>query len=83
MFSQYKPEVVFHLAAQPLVKYSYEHPLYTYEVNVIGTMNVLEAIRKSDTTKVGIMVTNDKCYENKEWVWGYRENDPMGGYDPI
>ena len=82
VFNQYKPEVVFHLAAQPLVKYSYEHPLYTYEVNVIGTMNVLEAIRKSDTTKVGIMVTSDKCYENKEWVWGYRENDPMGGYDP-
>ena len=57
-------------------------PFIRMKYNVIGTMNVLEAIRKSDTTKVGIMVTSDKCYENKEWVWGYRENDPMGGYDP-
>lgn len=82
VFDQYNPEIVFHLAAQSIVKYSYDHPVYTYEVNVMGTMNVLEAIRKSDTAKVGIMVTSDKCYENKEWVWGYRENDAMGGHDP-
>lgn len=82
VFSQYKPEIVFHLAAQSLVKYSYHHPKYTYEVNVMGTMNVLEAIRLHESVKVGIMVTSDKCYENKEWVWGYRENDPMGGHDP-
>jgi CDP-glucose 4,6-dehydratase len=82
VFEQYHPEVVFHLAAQPLVKFSYAHPFYTYEVNVLGTMNVLEAIRKCDSTKVGIMITSDKCYENKEWVWGYRETDPIGGHDP-
>jgi CDP-glucose 4,6-dehydratase len=82
VFDQYQPEVVFHLAAQPLVKYSYDHPVYTYEVNVLGTMNVLEAIRKCDSTKTGIMITSDKCYENQEWVWGYRENDPIGGHDP-
>lgn len=82
VFHDYKPEIVFHLAAQPLVNYSYDHPHYTYEVNVMGTLNVLEAIRQSDTAKIGIMITSDKCYENKEWVWGYRETDPMGGYDP-
>ncbi|WP_048718766.1 CDP-glucose 4,6-dehydratase [Bacillus sp. 522_BSPC] len=82
VFEQYQPEIVFHLAAQPLVKQSYRDPVYTYEVNVMGTMNVLEAIRKTPSVKAGIMVTSDKCYENKEWVWGYRETDPMGGYDP-
>jgi CDP-glucose 4,6-dehydratase len=82
VFDQHQPEVVFHLAAQPLVKYSYEQPVYTYEVNVLGTLNVLEAIRHCDSTKAGIMITSDKCYENKEWVWGYRENDPIGGQDP-
>lgn len=82
VFDEYKPEIVFHLAAQPLVRYSYDHPAYTYEVNVMGTLNVLEAIRKCETVKAGIIITSDKCYENKEWVWGYRENDPMGGYDP-
>jgi CDP-glucose 4,6-dehydratase len=82
VFDRYEPEVVFHLAAQPLVKYSYDYPVYTYEVNVIGTLNVLEGIRNCDATKVGIMITSDKCYENKEWVWGYRENDPVGGHDP-
>ncbi len=82
VFAQYQPEIVFHLAAQPLVKQSYRDPVYTYEVNVMGTMNVLEAIRKSPSVKAGVMVTSDKCYDNKEWVWGYRENDPMGGYDP-
>ncbi|MFL0266617.1 CDP-glucose 4,6-dehydratase [Candidatus Clostridium radicumherbarum] len=81
-FKSYKPEIVFHLAAQPLVRYSYEHPKYTYEVNVIGTLNILEAIRNTENTKVGIIITSDKCYDNKEWIWGYRENDPLGGYDP-
>lgn len=81
LFKEYKPEIVFHLAAQPLVKYSYEHPKDTYDINVMGTMNILEAIRLHESTKIGIIVTSDKCYENNEWVWGYRENDPMGGHD--
>lgn len=82
VFKKYKPEIVFHLAAQPLVRYSYEHPKYTYEVNVIGSLNLLEAVRNSQYTKAAVIITSDKCYENKEWIWGYRENDPMGGYDP-
>lgn len=82
VFDRYKPQIVFHLAAQPLVRLSYDIPKETYETNVIGTLNVLECIRKSDSVKVGIMVTSDKCYENKEQIWGYRENDPVGGYDP-
>lgn len=82
VFSKYKPEMVFHMAAQSLVNYSYHHPKYTYDVNVMGTLNVLEAVRLHESVKVCIMVTSDKCYENKEWVWGYRENDSMGGHDP-
>jgi len=82
VFKMYKPEFVFHLAAQPLVRYSYIAPKYTYEVNVIGTVNLLEAVRETDSVKVVIVVTSDKCYENKEWIYGYRETDPMGGYDP-
>lgn len=82
VFSKYKPEIVFHLAAQPLVRLSYDIPVETYEVNVMGTINVMEEIRKTDTTKIGILITTDKCYENKEQIWGYRENEPMGGYDP-
>lgn len=82
IFQEYQPEVVFHLAAQPLVRLSYEVPVETYETNVMGTINVLEAIRVTDSVKVGIMITTDKCYENKEQIWGYRENEPMGGYDP-
>ena len=82
IFQEYKPEIVFHLAAQPLVRLSYEIPVETYETNVLGTINILEAIRMKDCVKVGIMITTDKCYENKEQVWGYRENEPMGGYDP-
>ncbi len=82
LFKRHKPEIVFHLAAQPLVKYSYQQPKYTYEVNVIGTLNVLESVRTTDETKVGIMITSDKCYEDKESIWGYRECDPVGGYDP-
>lgn len=82
VFEEYKPEFVFHLAAQPLVRLSYDIPKETYEVNVMGTLNVLECIRKSQSVKVGIMITTDKCYENKEQIWGYRETDAMGGYDP-
>ncbi len=82
VFEKYKPEMVFHLAAQPLVRLSYDIPVETYEVNVMGTINVLECIRRTPETKVGIMITTDKCYENKEQIWGYRENEPMGGYDP-
>lgn len=82
IFSEYKPEIVFHLAAQPLVRLSYDIPVETYQTNVMGTINVLEAIRATDSVKVGVMITTDKCYENKEQIWGYRENEPMGGYDP-
>ena len=82
VFKMYKPEFVFHLAAQPLVRYSYIAPKYTYEVNIMGTINLLEAVRETDSVKVVIVVTSDKCYENKEWIYGYREIDPMGGYDP-
>lgn len=82
VFDKYKPDIVFHLAAQPLVRLSYEQPYDTYEVNVMGTINVLECIRKSPETKVGILVTSDKCYENNEQIWGYKESDPLGGYDP-
>lgn len=82
IFQKYQPEIVFHLAAQPLVRLSYDIPVETYETNVMGTINVMEAIRGTDSVKVGIMITTDKCYENKEQIWGYRENEPMGGYDP-
>jgi CDP-glucose 4,6-dehydratase len=78
----FKPDVVFHMAAQPLVSYSYKKPHETYEINVMGTMSLLEACRKSMNIKAIIIITTDKCYENKEWIWGYRENEPMGGYDP-
>ncbi len=82
IFSEYKPEIVFHLAAQPLVRLSYEQPVETYETNVMGTVNVLEAIRQTDSVKVGVMITTDKCYDNKEQLRGYKEDDPFGGYDP-
>ena len=82
IFQEYQPEIVFHLAAQPLVRLSYEKPVETYETNVLGTINILESIRVTDSVKVGVMITTDKCYENKEQIWGYRENEPMGGYDP-
>lgn len=82
IFKEYEPELVFHLAAQPLVRLSYDIPVETYETNVMGTINVLEAIRVTDSVKVEVMITTDKCYENKEQIWGYRENEPMGGYDP-
>ncbi len=81
-FQTYKPDIVFHLAAQPLVRPSYNNPVETFETNVMGTINVLEACRHTGSVRAVINITSDKCYENKEWVWGYRENDPMGGYDP-
>jgi CDP-glucose 4,6-dehydratase len=80
-FEMYKPEIVFHLAAQPLVRLSYENPIETYETNVIGTLKVFEACKNANVKSI-VNITSDKAYENKEWIWGYRENDPMGGYDP-
>jgi CDP-glucose 4,6-dehydratase len=76
------PEVIFHLAAQPLVRYSYQEPIETYSVNVMGTVNLLQVARETKTLMAVVVITSDKCYENREWVWGYRESDPMGGYDP-
>ena len=81
-FASSQPEVVFHLAAQALVRRSYLDPVGTYEVNVLGTLNVLEAVRQTSSVKSVVIVTTDKCYENREWEWGYRENEPMGGHDP-
>jgi|TARA_B110000008_G_scaffold199098_1_gene197648 CDP-glucose 4,6-dehydratase len=82
IFEQFEPEIVFHLAAQPLVRESYVDPVATYGVNLMGTLNILEAIRKSSSIKSATLVTTDKCYKNNEWEWGYRENDPLGGHDP-
>lgn len=82
IIAKHKPEIIIHMAAQPLVRYSYNNPVDTYSTNVMGTVNVLEAVRQSDSVKVVLIITSDKCYENKEWVWGYREADPMGGHDP-
>ena len=78
----FKPDIVFHLAAQPLVRLSYKEPKLTYETNVMGTLNLYEAVRSCESVYAVVSITTDKCYENKEWIWGYRENDPMGGYDP-
>ena len=77
-----QPEVVIHMAAQPLVRESYKIPVETYAINVMGTVHLLEACRQTKSVKAIVNVTTDKCYENKEWHWGYRENEPMGGYDP-
>ncbi|MBY8820725.1 CDP-glucose 4,6-dehydratase [Sphingomonas colocasiae] len=77
-----RPEVIFHLAAQPLVRLSYEEPVETYATNVMGTVHVLEAARTVPGVAAVVCVTSDKCYENREWIWPYRENDPMGGHDP-
>lgn len=82
VFEEYQPEVVFHLAAQPLVLLSYDRPVETYQTNVMGTINVMEEVRKCESTKVAVLITTDKCYENREQLWGYRESDAMGGYDP-
>ncbi len=79
---EFAPEVVFHMAAQPLVRFSYQDPIGTYETNVIGTARVLEAVRRTPSVRAVVSVTTDKCYENKEWIWPYRETDPLGGYDP-
>ncbi|WVH09068.1 MAG: CDP-glucose 4,6-dehydratase [Fluviibacter phosphoraccumulans EoVTN8] len=76
------PEIIIHMAAQPLVRYSYKFPIETYATNVMGTVHLLEATRLTGTAKVVVNVTTDKCYENKEWLWGYREEEPMGGFDP-
>lgn len=82
IFKRYKPEFVFHLAAQPIVRKSYIDPKETYDINIGGTVNLLECCRLTDSVEVIINITTDKCYENKEWIWGYRENDRLGGYDP-
>lgn len=80
--ADFQPEIIFHLAAQPLVRLSYLQPIETYATNVMGTVHVLEAARLCGTVKAIVNVTTDKCYENREWIWGYRENEPMGGSDP-
>ncbi len=79
---KYQPEIIFHLAAQALVRTAYEQPKYTYETNLMGSLNILEAVRKYDCIKTVVMITSDKCYENVEQIWGYKETDRMGGYDP-
>ncbi|NJO43161.1 MAG: CDP-glucose 4,6-dehydratase [Cyanobacteria bacterium CRU_2_1] len=78
----FKPEIVIHMAAQPLVRRSYQAPVETFAINVMGTVNVLEAIRHTNSVRTVVDITSDKCYENREWVWGYRETDLLGGYDP-
>ena len=80
--TQAQPEVVFHLAAQPLVRRSYREPRQTWETNVLGTVNILEAVRACPAVRACVVITSDKCYENREWVWGYREDEAMGGHDP-
>ena len=82
VFHTYQPQVVFHLAAQPIVRTSYEQPVYTYETNVMGAVNLLECVRNTPGVQSVLNVTTDKVYENKEWEWGYRENDPLDGFDP-
>ncbi|WP_455155816.1 CDP-glucose 4,6-dehydratase [Selenomonas noxia] len=81
-FEATRPEIVFHLAAQPIVRESYRQPAETFAANVMGTVNLLECVRTSDTVRSVLVVTTDKVYENKEWAWGYRENEPLMGYDP-
>lgn len=81
-FDEAKPEIVLHLAAQPLVRESYQNPLLTYDTNVMGTANILECVRQSKCVRSFVNVTTDKVYENKEWEWGYRENEPLDGFDP-
>jgi len=82
VFSGVQPDIVIHMAAQALVRYSYQNPIETYQTNVMGTLHVLEAIRECRSVRAAVMVTSDKCYENKEWIWPYRENESMGGHDP-
>lgn len=82
LIADFRPEIVLHLAAQPLVRHSYQQPVETYATNVMGTVHVLEAAREAGSVRAIVNVTTDKCYENREWAWGYRENEPMGGHDP-
>lgn len=82
IFQENQPEIVFHLAAQPIVRESYKNPVYTYETNVMGAVNICECIRKNLSVRSFLNVTTDKVYENKEWEWGYRENEPLDGFDP-
>lgn len=82
LFSETRPEIVFHLAAQAIVRKSYEVPRETFDINVFGTINILECIRETDSVKAAVLITSDKCYENKEWEYAYRENDSLGGHDP-
>lgn len=80
--SRHRPDIVIHMAAQALVRYSYHHPVETYATNVMGSVHVMEVARESDSIRAVLNVTSDKCYENREWVWGYREGEPLGGHDP-
>ena len=82
VFRETRPEIVLHLAAQPIVRESYKNPVYTYETNVMGTVNILECVRQTETVRSFLNVTTDKVYHNREWEWGYRENDPLDGFDP-
>ncbi|MGY6529675.1 MAG: CDP-glucose 4,6-dehydratase [Cyanobacterium sp.] len=82
LVQDFQPDMVFHLAAQPLVRFSYHEPVLTWQTNVLGTVNVLESLKTLDKYCVGVMITTDKCYDNNEWIYGYRENDPLGGHDP-
>lgn len=81
-FQEYQTEIVFHLAAQPIVRDSYKDPVYTYETNVMGTVNVLECIRQTESVRSSVIITTDKVYKNNEWIWGYREDEPLDGFDP-
>ena len=82
VFNKFQPEIVIHLAAQPIVRDSYKDPVGTYSINVMGTVNICEAVRRTKSVRSFLNVTTDKVYENKEWLWGYRENEPLDGYDP-
>lgn len=82
IINKHNPSIIFHLAAQPIVLHSFENPKETFDTNVGGTVNILEAVRHCSAVKAVVMITSDKCYENKEWLWGYRENDALGGHDP-
>lgn len=82
VFGEFQPEIVFHLAAQPIVRDSYKDPVYTYETNVIGTVNIMECVRLTSSVRSVLNVTTDKVYHNNEWCWGYREDEPLDGYDP-
>jgi CDP-glucose 4,6-dehydratase len=82
VLAEFQPEIVFHLAAQPIVRRSYQEPVETFATNVMGTVHLLESVRHTPSVRAVVNVTTDKCYENREWVWGYRESDPMGGHDP-